>query len=104
MREQLDALHEAVAGEKCTTHEADPIWCYRHKSAMKGRTCSQAPLDLIESAEDVLNAWPEISKQLAALERVRAMRCPVHGIPDCSPMLNGCSVMTAIHRALDVTP
>ena len=22
-------------------------------------------------------------------------RCPVHGIPDCSPLLNGCSRLTA---------
>lgn len=23
------------------------------------------------------------------------VRCPVHGIPDCSPILNGCSRLTA---------
>lgn len=23
------------------------------------------------------------------------LKCPVHGIPDCSPLLNGCSELTA---------
>lgn len=28
-------------------------------------------------------------------EAVKAgIRCPVHGIPDCSPLLNGCSIPT----------
>lgn len=26
-------------------------------------------------------------------------RCPVHGIPDCSPLLNGCSRVTQHYRA-----
>lgn len=23
---------------------------------------------------------------------IEVLRCPVHGIPDCSPLLNGCSL------------
>jgi len=27
--------------------------------------------------------------------------CPVHNIPDCSPLLNGCSVMIRMRNAYD---
>lgn len=29
------------------------------------------------------------------------IRCPVHGIPDCSPLLNGCSVPNLLRDAYD---
>lgn len=28
------------------------------------------------------------------------LRCPVHGIPDCSPLLNGCPVIAWAHREM----
>jgi hypothetical protein len=27
------------------------------------------------------------------------LRCPVHGIPDCSPLLNGCALVNALHES-----
>lgn len=29
-------------------------------------------------------------------------KCPVHGIPDCSPLLNGCSLLTSPPESIDV--
>lgn len=34
-------------------------------------------------------------------DRLAARRCPLHDIPDCSPLLNGCSLLTAGPYALD---
>lgn len=31
-----------------------------------------------------------------------AVRCPVHGIPDCSPLLNACSLPSHLRGALNV--
>lgn len=28
-------------------------------------------------------------------------KCPVHGLPDCSPLLNGCSIPIQLHKAFE---
>lgn len=33
--------------------------------------------------------------------KARALRCPVHDIPDCSPLLNGCSTPILLREAFD---
>lgn len=32
---------------------------------------------------------------------IDVIRCPVHGIPDCSPMLNGCTIPSRLAQAYD---
>jgi hypothetical protein len=32
------------------------------------------------------------------------LRCPIHGIPDCSPLLNGCSLVIRATRERDGEP
>lgn len=39
--------------------------------------------------------------ELVSTVREGIGRCSVHGIPDCSPLLNGCSRLNKPHAALD---
>ena len=36
----------------------------------------------------------------SAIENLRIV-CPVHHIPDCSPMLNGCSIPVNVRKQID---
>jgi hypothetical protein len=47
----------------------------------------------------------DYAKMKADQPPVEVIRCPVHGIPDCSPLLNGCSIpnqLAALWRANQV--
>lgn len=63
---------------------------------------SYAETDSVNQADVtfIAHARTDMPELLAAVERVRAMRCPLHNQRDCSPMLNGCSVVIAIRRTL----
>lgn len=37
---------------------------------------------------------PLVNEETQQAERALRAICPVHGIPDCSPLLNGCSILT----------
>ncbi len=45
-------------------------------------------------------ATPDDRHRLSEAETPRSvLRCPVHGIPDCSPILNGCSLPNRLSNA-----
>ena len=53
----------------------------------------------------VAAAAPVIEAQIATQIKARAIVCPVHHMPDCSPLLNGCSLPKHLHeqRAIDAS-
>lgn len=56
------------------------------------------PQDVAAQAKAALAAQRE--GIAAVLEAEGHLRCPIHGIPDCSPLLNGCSVPNYIRNTL----
>ena len=53
-------------------------------------------------ARAVLAALPGRTEQEVKAEALRELRptCPIHGIPDCSPLLNGCRLPACIKSEL----
>lgn len=55
----------------------------------------------------VADAIPDVlAHETAIIERYEIFLlangiCPTHGIGDCSPLLNGCSVLTRAHETRD---
>ena len=61
--------------------------------------------DIVDAHEAIEAALPNMLEQIregiAAALLGERITCPVHGIPDCSPLLNGCSLPAHLFRHRD---
>ena len=68
--------------------------------AVDGATPVNDPLQTFKITQP--SNTPSIPDSEALVQTVReGITCPVHGMPDCSPLLNGCSLVNEKHAALD---
>lgn len=108
---ELDRLHGEVVEGKCEMG-LNLDYCTKHARRKKPGlgSCGPRKRSLMKYAAEMQEAWPEVSKQLAAVERVREI-CADHwdyqvrreakfGRAGSSCVCEICDVM----RALDVTP
>lgn len=96
----MSALTDKVTAEHLTetwwdidtpAHRADcPCgWVAEHQT--RAEAVAAADAHLLEAVEEAAR-----EKAATEIEAVRIV-CPVHHIPDCSPLLNGCSLPIALH-------
>lgn len=91
-------VNEAKARYREAQRKVETHRMYEGRSTKSGNELYQ---DAYDAAYYYINALEEYQaiRENAYDIPVDIIRCPVHGIPDCSPLLNGCSIPNRLAKA-----